>query len=36
MIDMNAMIASNILALLKNQNKKQTDLAEALKKNMLF
>ena len=30
MVDMNMMIARNILALLKNQNKKQTDLAEAL------
>ncbi|WP_026511859.1 MULTISPECIES: helix-turn-helix domain-containing protein [unclassified Butyrivibrio] len=30
MIDMNMMIAGNILALLKKQNKKQTDLAEAL------
>ena len=30
MVDMNTMIASNILALLKKQNKKQTDLAEAL------
>ncbi len=30
MVDMNMMIASNILALLKKQNKKQTELAEAL------
>ena len=30
MVDMNAVIASNILALLKRQNKKQTDLAEAI------
>lgn len=30
MVDMNAMIAGNILALLKQQNKKQTDLADAL------
>lgn len=30
MVDMNTMIAGNILALLKNQNKKQTDLADAL------
>ena len=30
MVDMNTMIAGNILALLKKQNKKQTDLAEAL------
>ncbi len=30
MVDMNIMIGSNILALLKKQNKKQTDLAEAL------
>ena len=30
MVDMNMMIAGNILALLKKQNKKQTDLAEAL------
>ncbi len=30
MIDMNMMIANNILALLKKQNKKQTDLADAL------
>lgn len=33
MVDMNAVIASNILALLKKQNKKQTDLAEALRTN---
>lgn len=33
MIDMNAMIASNILAILKQQNKKQIDLAEALQTN---
>ena len=33
MVDMNAMIASNILAILKQQNKKQIDLAEALKTN---
>ncbi|TYZ22955.1 helix-turn-helix domain-containing protein [Selenomonas ruminis] len=33
MVDMNAMIASNILALLKSQNKKQTNLADALKTN---
>ena len=33
MIDMNAMIASNILAILKQQNKKQVDLAEALQTN---
>lgn len=30
MVDMNMMIAGNILNLLKKQNKKQTDLAEAL------
>lgn len=30
MVDMNAMIAGNILAMLKKQNKKQTDLADAL------
>lgn len=30
MVDMNSMIAGNILELLKNQNKKQTDLADAL------
>ena len=30
MVDMNTMIAGNILALLKKQNKKQTDLADAL------
>lgn len=33
MIDMNAIIASNILAILKQQNKKQIDLAEALQTN---
>ncbi len=33
MVDMNAMIASNILAILKQQNKKQIDLAEALQTN---
>lgn len=33
MIDMNAMIASNILAILKQQNKKQIELAEALQTN---
>ncbi len=30
MVDMNTIIASNILTLLKKQNKKQTDLADAL------
>lgn len=30
MVDMNTMIAGNIYELLKQQNKKQTDLAEAL------
>lgn len=30
MVDMNTMIGSNILTLLKKQNKKQTDLADAL------
>ena len=30
MVDMNVVIAGNILALLKKQNKKQTDLADAL------
>ena len=30
MVDMNMMIAGNILALLKKQNKKQTDLADAI------
>jgi transcriptional regulator with XRE-family HTH domain len=30
MVDMNMIIAGNISALLKKQNKKQTDLAEAL------
>jgi transcriptional regulator with XRE-family HTH domain len=33
MMDMNMMIASNILAILKQQNRKQTDLAEALQTN---
>lgn len=33
MIDMNVMIAGNILALLRKQSKKQTDLAEALQIN---
>lgn len=33
MIDMNAMIAGNILAILKLQNKKQVDLAKALQTN---
>lgn len=33
MADMNAMIASNILAILKQQNKKQIDLAKALNTN---
>ena len=33
MVDMNAMIANNILAILKSQNKKQIELAEALKTN---
>lgn len=33
MVDMNVMIANNILALLKSQNRKQTDLADALKTN---
>ena len=33
MVDMNVMIASNILALLKSQNRKQIDLADALKTN---
>lgn len=33
MIDMNMMIAGNILAFLKKQNKKQIDLAEALQTN---
>lgn len=32
-MDMNMTIASNILAILKQQNKKQTDLAEALQTN---
>ena len=31
MVDMNTMIAGNILSLLKKQNKKQTDLANALR-----
>ena len=30
MVDMNSMIAGNILTLLKKQNKRQTDLADAL------
>ena len=30
MVNMNSMIAGNILALLKDRNKKQTDLADAL------
>ena len=30
MVDMNAIIANNILACLKKQNKKQVDLAEAI------
>lgn len=33
MVDMNATIASNILTILKQQNKKQIDLAEALQTN---
>ena len=33
MVNMSAMIASNILAILKQQNKKQIDLAEALQTN---
>lgn len=33
MMDMNAMIASNILSILKKQNRKQIDLAAALKTN---
>lgn len=33
MLDMNMTIANNILAILKQQNKKQIDLAEALKTN---
>ena len=33
MVDMNVMIANNILALLKSQNRKQIDLADALKTN---
>lgn len=33
MMDMNMMIANNVLTLLKLQNKKQTDLAEALNTN---
>mgnify|MGYP002544157820 FL=1 len=33
MVDMNMMIAGNILSLLKKQNKKQTDLANALRTN---
>lgn len=31
MVDMNTVIAGNILSLLKKQNKKQTDLANALR-----
>ncbi|HIV91168.1 MAG TPA: helix-turn-helix transcriptional regulator [Candidatus Eisenbergiella stercoravium] len=33
MVDMNMIIAGNILSLLKKQNKKQTDLANALRTN---
>lgn len=33
MMDMNMVIASNILVILKQQNKKQTDLAQALQTN---
>lgn len=33
MVDMNAIIASNILRILKQQNKKQIDLADALHTN---
>jgi transcriptional regulator with XRE-family HTH domain len=33
MVDMNMMIAGNILAILKQQNKKQVDLADALHTN---
>jgi transcriptional regulator with XRE-family HTH domain len=33
MVDMNRMISGNILAILKQQNKKQVDLAEALHTN---
>ena len=33
MLDVNAMIAANIVAILKKQNKKQIDLAEALQTN---
>ena len=33
MVDMNTVIAGNILSLLKKQNKKQTDLAGALRTN---
>lgn len=33
MLDVNAMIAANIAAILKQQNKKQLDLAEALQTN---
>lgn len=33
MIDVNAMIAANIVAILKQQNRKQIDLAEALQRN---
>lgn len=33
MVDVNAMIAANIVAVLKQQNRKQIDLAEALQTN---
>jgi len=33
MLDINAMIAANIVAILKNQNRKQIDLADALQTN---
>ena len=33
MVDMNTVIAGNILSMLKKQNKKQTDLANALRTN---
>ena len=33
MVDVNAMIATNIVAILKQQNRKQIDLAEALQTN---
>ena len=33
MVDMNTVIAGNILSILKKQNKKQTDLANALRTN---